>query len=196
MLEVTVVMVLISMVSYLAFEMLAQASRADARVSEHLKAGRNAGMRMEWFRLLVQGIYADKDDPLMVFKGDGRKMEGLSTMAPTVDQGRLVHFSIELADVGDDTQLLYKETGGAKENKPVTLLSWPRDSHAAWIYVADTGARYDQWPPVTFVGKPDSSAPSVILLKRVVDGQPEVLSFVPKRFSEKPADALSLLPLT
>lgn len=191
-LEVTVVMVLVSMVSYLAFEMLAQTSRVDERVGMHLREERNTGMRREWFRMLIQGLYADKADKTLAFSGSARKLEGLSTMAPTADQGRLVRFSVELKETGGDTVLQYTELGAQKAPEPVELMRWPYDRHAAFAYVTETGTHYDQWPPMTFVDKIDASAPSVILLKRIVDGRPEILSFVPRRFAEKPINPATL----
>lgn len=172
--EILVVLVIVGLVSGILLQALQQIYKLQGRFGLQLAQSQQGAMYTDWFRQVVQGLQTDFRDGKNKFKGTETRLQGVSTSPLSTAYGAPTDVALELRyDRAENlTRLQYIADG-----REMALFSWRGPRAGRFVYIDQKGERHEQWPP-EFGDWPQ--LPSVILLQSQQDGQPRVLSGVPR----------------
>ena len=172
-LEILVVLVLTSLVTGILLQGLQQVYRLQSHFGAEIFHAQHGAMRIDWFRGSINGIMPDHDDGKMRFKGESRRMSGL-TMAPLdAPDGALVPFVWRIdfdSKIGE--MALYAGDGTEAQ----LVLNWP-GNEGRLLYLDGEGNSHEFWPP--FSGRLPQ-VPSMILLEMGAAGKGRKIVSVPR----------------
>lgn len=172
-LEMLVVLVLTGFIMTILLEGLSQTFRLQQHFGAEQFNTQQGAMRSDWFRQSINGLMPDHEDGRNKFKGDERRMSGLTTAPLTPESAGLASFTWQLKfdPQSGETRLQY----GMENNSPA-ILAWRGDS-GRFVYVDSKGETHDAWPP--FLGKWPQLPNAIYLEARKFDA-PFTLVAIPK----------------
>lgn len=168
-LEVLVVMILTGLVSTILFEGLAQAVRIRQNAGVESAQLQRDGMRLAWYRQLVNGLIPDLPNGSARFQGGPTSFRGLSLNPVNIHSGALAAVGVTLSvDVATrETTLRVTSDENGEATKSVTLLHLV-GTDFAFAYLDDDGNRSSVWPPQTQANRPQ--LPSAIWIFNTQNG--------------------------
>jgi prepilin-type N-terminal cleavage/methylation domain-containing protein len=169
-LETLVVLAIAAMVSGILFQAYDVTLRLDRQFGVEYVASQQGVMLSDWFRQGLQGLQPDYPEGSRRFKGDAKKLSGLSTSALTSEFGVPATLAWELRydSASGETSLV----AGA-ESAP--LLTWPGTT-GRFVYLDAKGEAHETWPPP--LGQ-WPQLPSSIRLEARRNGAPYVIVATP-----------------
>lgn len=172
-LEMLVVLVLTGFITTILFEGLSQTFRLQQHFGVEMFNTQQGAMRSDWFRQSINGLMPDHEDGRNKFKGDERRMSGLTTAPLTPESVGLAPLTWQLRfdPESGETRLHY----GAENDAPA-ILAWPGNS-GRFVYLDNKGEAHDTWPP--FLGN-WPQLPNAIYLEAKRSDEPYTLVAVPK----------------
>lgn len=184
--EMLVVMVLTSIASVILFQGLSFAFRVQERSGSELFDSQQGAMRRDWYRQTLQALMPDHADGEHRFRGERRRLGGLTLAPLRGGHGVLTPFSWEIrydAKVGV-TNLGYGD-GNRDGISDEPVLTWAEDRKDIHFEYHDAdGIVHSEWPP--FLGKTVPQVPALIVLRLDGVGGPEVILAAPKGPREPP----------
>ncbi len=189
--EVLVVLVLLSLISTLAFEILHQTAKLRNQFLDTLEELQQGVIREHWFRSSVAALTPDYPPEKMVvhqarnsyvFIGNEKEFFGLTINALDNDGGIPSPFGWQLEFKENETVLRYRNS----EEQWWEIMRWT-GKEGVFFYQAKDGTWYKQWPPledkqafekldeiskmIATLDKP-AQIPKTILLDAKKDNQP------------------------
>jgi|WetSurMetagenome_2_1015567.scaffolds.fasta_scaffold19476_2 general secretion pathway protein J len=150
-LEVLVVLVLLSLISTLAFEILHQTANLRSQFLETLDELQQGVIREHWFRSSVAALTPDYPPETTVvyqahkpyiFQGTENEFYGLTITSLDNDGGIPTPFGWQLSFKENETILRYRN----KEEQWWEIMHWS-GNEGKFFYQAKNGQWYKQWPP-------------------------------------------------
>lgn len=142
--ETLVVLVIVSLVSAVLLQALAQVYRLQERFGVQLVRSEVGTLQADWIRQLVQGLQPDLPGGPDRFRGDERGFTALATDPFSRQPGvpRPVALSIDTAP----------GTGAARvrlrmADREISLADWPAPARVSMVYADAKGEPHDRWPP-------------------------------------------------
>lgn len=152
--EALVVLMLVSILVSLAFEMLGAYRIAKGRVFESSADTDRRALVQTWFADSVRGMVALPD---AMPTGTSTKLAGV-TLSPAMSaQGGPVPVEWELLGGDGRSTLIYREYG----EEMWRYSSWAEDTEPRFVYAGDDGEASDRWPPA--LGE-QTRLPSLVVL--------------------------------
>lgn len=183
-LEILVVLVISAMVSGILFQAYDLTLRLNRQFGIEFVASQQGVMLADWFRQGMEGLQPDYPEGARKFKGEAKKLSGLSTSALTTDFGVPASITWELTF---DTASGETALRGGAEGAP--LFSWPGTT-GRFVYLDAKGEAHDSWPPP--LGQ-WPQLPAAIRLEAGRNGAPYVIVATPMGPSMPRARPLNLV---
>ena len=140
-LEVLVVLVLAAMISGILFQAYDLTLRLNRQFGVEYFASQQGVMLADWVRQSLQGLQPDYPDGPRKFKGEAKKLSGVTTSTLVADFGVPAAVAGDLTyDSGNDETALRSGPDGAP------LFSWPGTA-GRFVYLDAKGEAHDSWPP-------------------------------------------------
>jgi prepilin-type N-terminal cleavage/methylation domain-containing protein len=184
--EMLVVLVLVGLVASIVMGTLGAVVDARTRAASAIERATDSQLAEAWTRQPLNGLLPDYDDRPHVFRGDRRKLAGLTARALLSPTAGPVPFTLALEYDGtaDRTALVYSETIG-QETRALTVDSWPGE-RGGFLYRGERGAWVATWPlPRAPGGLPPPQLPRLVRLDRAVDEGIASLVVAPKQNAER-----------
>lgn len=184
--EMLVVLVLVGMVATIMVGTLGAVVDARTRAASAIARATDSQLAEAWVRQPLNGLLPDYDDRPHQFRGERRKLSGLTARALLSPTAGPVPFSLTLDydSIRDSTTLLYAETLGER-TQTMVIDSWPGD-RGAFLFRGERGAWVAAWPlPRAPGGLPPPQLPHLVRLDRAIDEGIASLVVAPKQNAER-----------
>lgn len=179
--EALVVLMLVSILVSLAFEMLGAYRIAKGRLFESSAGTDRRALVQTWFADSVRGMVALPD---AMPTGTSTKLAGV-TLSPAMSaQGGPVPVEWELMTEDGRSTLIYREYG----EEMWRYSSWAEAAEPRFVYAGDEGKTSDRWPPA--LGE-QSRLPSLVVLTSGGEGV-SALAVAPRNGKPVRAEAFEL----
>jgi general secretion pathway protein J len=161
--EVLVVVVLISLMSYLLMQSMSQVMFLRFRFVHFLETLQVGKMQEQWFRQVASSVTTDLPPATNIFKGDGKEFTAKVLNPLQGPIGVPTSARMRLVKAGVRVYLKYTELGSELD-----LGSWVADQ-ASFSYLDKEGELHNQWPP-DMMRKPHLTPYGVLLRINDVTG--------------------------
>jgi general secretion pathway protein J len=146
--ELLVVLVITSAISSILLQSLHQVMRLHERFGTLLVDGQYELLHRDWLLQLMSGLAPDQIDGKYTFKGDAKKLSGLSFSVPGQSAGVLSPFSLAVSyQAANDQSSLYWSGSSNSITKNIPILQWAGNK-AKFMYIDDKGEVFNDWPPL------------------------------------------------
>ena len=173
--EILVVLVLTGFIVTILLQSLHQVFRLQTQFGSEIFNSQNGAMYADWFRQSINGIMPDDARGKLKFRGEPRRMTGLTLSPLDREAGTLTSFVWRFA-YDSRTGITALQYGDTDEKPATRVVEWNGDS-GRFIYVDADNEVHDSWPP--FLGK-WPQLPSAIYLQSGTPDQPGLIVAAPR----------------
>ena len=187
-LETLVVLAIAGMVSGILFQAYDVTLRLDRQFGVEYVASQQGVMLADWFRQGLEGLQPDYPEGPRKFKGEAKKLSGLSTSTLASEFGVPAALTWEL-----NYDSARGETALRAGAEGAPLFSW-QGTTGRFVYLDAKGEAHDSWPPP--LGQ-WPQLPSSIRLEAARNGAPYVIVATPMgpaTVRARPIDITGVLP--
>lgn len=171
--EILVVMIITGFVVGILMQSLHQMFRLQTDLGGEIFHTQNGAMYTDWFRQSINGLMPDYVDGKQKFRGELRRMSGLTISPLDQESGALTPFVWRMEfDPGTGQTGLYY--GNGQPGK--LILAW-KGNNGRFIYLDEKNEPHDSWPP--FLGK-WPQLPSAIYLENATEEQSRLIVAIPR----------------
>jgi len=148
-LEMLVVLVIVSLISLLLFDMLDYVLQLRVRFSAYTMQMQQGAMKAHWFRSSTQALIpAYPDQKAALFSGNAKKFSGLTILSLEAEAGVPMRFAWELREQNGWTVLAYRpQQESAQDEKIWPIMQWV-GGEGRFQYLDEAQQWHEQWPPV------------------------------------------------
>ena len=173
--EILVVLIITGFIVAILLQSLHQVFRLQTHFGREIFRTQHGAMYADWFRQSIQGLIPGYEGGKQKFRGESRRLTGLSLAPLGLENGTLALFTwrLEFDSRSGATSLFYGEAG---DKQALSILTW-QGNVGRFIYVDSENQKHDNWPP--FLGK-WSQLPSAIYLESGTTDQLQLLIAAPR----------------
>ena len=143
--EILVVLVITGFIVTILLQALHQVFRLQTHFGSEIFHTQNGAMYSDWFRDSINGLMPDEKSGKQQFRGEARRMSGLTLSPLDQDSGTLARFVWRLEfDRNQSLTSLY--FGDAEAKQPQQVLAW-RSNNGRFVYIDAQNEAHDSWPP-------------------------------------------------
>jgi prepilin-type N-terminal cleavage/methylation domain-containing protein len=151
-LEMLVTLVVISLVTVLLSQALAQSARVERMLVGKSLAAQSEALRLDWLRQTIESVVPLDSSQADSMRGDAQLLEGRSTQLPGWPLSTAGPFAVELryddAAFSGALVLWLESRALASAHHRVVLLEW-QGPPGRIQYLNPEGAWVDTWPPIS-----------------------------------------------
>jgi prepilin-type N-terminal cleavage/methylation domain-containing protein len=148
-LELLVTLAILSLVTVILAQALAQSRRVEAQLDSVSLQARTATVRAAWLRATLESVIAMPEGSADVFRGEARTVQGLSGQVPGWPLSAASPFSIELTQAaagGEHELLLWVGRPGERAARArIVIVAW-RGEPGRMEYLDEAGNWRASWP--------------------------------------------------